>query len=227
MISINEFFAIIKGIIDNKSLCRILQNLECKKLKIYGNIIEFVSEPTSLNNFSYIAKKSNIYKLDFSDKHIKKNGVINADLNKKTSLKSNYYDNALLFNVLEHLTNIENAKKELKKILKKKGNLIGSTPFLYRFHGAPSDYLRFTRPFIIYFFKKDFKILEVKNLGFGPFSLSYSLLSDFTKKIPFINIFIFSIAIIFDLILNALVKYDLKDIYPVAVFFRLKKKWFK
>jgi len=224
MSSLKFFFHIIYGIYCNKSLCRILQNIECKKNKISGNIIEFGAEPLSKNSFVSLAKKIRVKKIDFSDKYIKKVGVINADLNKKTSLKKNKYNNVLLFNVLEHLTDINNAKKEIKKILKNKGILIGSTPFLYRFHGAPSDYLRFTKPFLILFFEKDFKIIEVKNLGFGPFSLCFSLISDFSKKIPFLNIIIFPIALLLDAILNLFVNYDLKDIYPIAVFFKVQKK---
>ena len=92
---------------------------------------------------------------------------------------------------MEHLLNIENAKKQLKKILKKNGNLIGSTPFLYRFHAAPSDYLRFTKPFLIEFFKKDFKIKSIKNLGFGPFCLCYSILSDLQKKYLLLILYFF------------------------------------
>ena len=224
MVSLKDFLQIIKGIYKNKSLCRILQNIECNNVKLSGNIIEFGAEPSSKNNFSSIAKKVKVKNIDFSDKYIRKPGVINTDLNKKTSLKKNHYNNVLLFNVMEHLTNIETAKKEVKKILKKNGNLIGSTPFLYRFHGAPSDYLRFTKPFLIFFLKKDFKIKEVKNLGFGPFCLCYSFLFDFTKKIPFLNLIIFPITFLLDAILNFFVKYDLKDIYPIALFFYVKKK---
>ena len=125
MSSLKFFFHIIYGIYCNKSLCRILQNIECKKNKISGNIIEFGTEPLSKNSFVSLAKKIRVKKIDFSDKYIKKVGVINADLNKKTSLKKNKYNNVLLFNVLEHLTDINNAKKEIKKILKNKGILIG------------------------------------------------------------------------------------------------------
>ena len=224
MLTLKEFFLIMKGISENKSLCRILQNIECQKLSISGNIIEFGADPSSKNNFSKIAINKKIKNLHFSDKHIKKSNVINADLNKKISIKKNYYDNVLLFNVMEHLINIENAKKQLKRILKKNGNLIGSTPFLYRFHAAPSDYLRFTKPFLSEFFKKDFKIKLVKNLGFGPCCLCYSILSDFTKKIPFINFILFPLAFFLDLALSKLIKYQLRDIYPIALFFYIKKK---
>jgi SAM-dependent methyltransferase len=204
-------------------LCRILQNYETDKISISGNVIEFGASPLSKNNFSDIAKKKNIKLIHFSDKNIIHKDVINVDLNKKINLKKDYYNTVIYFNVMEHLTNPDNANKEIYKIMKKNGILIGSAPFLYRFHAAPSDYLRFTKPYLNLFFRKKFRIVHVKNLGFGPFCLSYSFLSDFTKKIPFLNLILFSLTYFLDFILSMLVKYDLKDIYPIATFFRIKK----
>ena len=224
MFTLNIFFSVIKGIYQNKSLCRILQNYFAKKDTIAGSIIEFGAEPGSKKNFSYIMKKKLLHKVIFSDKYLTKKGIINADLNRKIPIKKNFFHYVLLFNVLEHLTEVKNAKNQIYKILKKKGILIGSTPFLYRFHGAPSDYLRFSKPFIYYLFHKEFKILKIENLGFGPFTLCYSLISDFTKKIPLLSYIIFTIVFILDYILNKIVKYDLKDIYPIAVYFKVKKK---
>ena len=57
MYSINIYFKILKGIFQNKSLCRILQNYETNKVTISGNVIEFGASPYSKNNFSDIAKK--------------------------------------------------------------------------------------------------------------------------------------------------------------------------
>ena len=223
MFSIKIFFQVLKGIIQNKSLCRILQNFECSKVTITGKVIEFGAAPNSKNNFASIAKKKKIKFIDFSDKNIKDKNVIKIDLNKKINLKKKYYDTVIFFNVMEHLKDFLNAKKEINKIMKKNGVLIGSTPFLYRFHEAPSDYLRYTKPYLKYFFKNEFKIIQIKNLGFGPFCLSYSFLSDFTKKIPFLNLILFTIAFVLDFILSLFVKYDLQDIYPIAIFFHLKK----
>jgi hypothetical protein len=224
MFSFKIFLEIIIGISQNKSLCRILQNYESKQLTIQGDVIEFGAEPNSKNNFSKIIKKKNIKNILYSDKYLNHKNVIKADLNKKINIKKNFFNYVLLFNVMEHLINIENAKNQISKIICKNGYLIGSTPFLYRFHGAPSDYLRFTKPYLINLFKKDFKIIEIQNLGLGPFCLCFSLISDFTKKIPLLNYFIFTITYIIDLLLNRLVKYELKDVYPIAVYFKLKKK---
>ena len=56
-------------------------------------------------------------------------------------------------NVLEHLPNLNNVFKEINKILKIRGNLIGS-PFIYQIHGAPFDYQRFTKDFFMKPFQK-------------------------------------------------------------------------
>ena len=219
----NNYFFFIKGIIKGKSLCRIFQNLEVRNIQISGKIIEFGAEPNSNKNFSNLAKKSKVSKIDFSDKYLKHKEVIKVDLNKKINIRNNTYDTVLFFNVLEHLIEIKNARDEVYKIIKKNGRLIGSTPFLYRYHGAPSDYYRFTNSFYKIFLSKKFKSVKVKNLGFGPCCLCYSILSDFTKKIPFLNILLFSFSLILDFILSFLVKYDLKDIFPVAIYFEAKK----
>ena len=223
-LNLSNFINLLCGIYEGKSLCRILQNIECKKIKIRGRVMEFGAEPKSKKNFSSIAKQEKISKVDFSVKYIRKKGVINAHFNFVKKIKKNHYHTVMLFNVLEHLNNIDNAKNEIWKILKKKGLLIGSTPFLFKYHNAPSDYLRFTKSFFEVYFKKKFHKVKIKNLGFGPFCLSYSMICDYTKKIPFLNPILFSITFFLDFFLSKLVKYNLEDIYPIAVFFVVKKK---
>ena len=224
MFNLKIFVETLLGISQKKSLCRILQNYHSKRSNIYGNIIEFGAIPESNNNFSSLMKKKSIKKIFYSDKYFKNKNIIKADLNKKIDIQKNFFDNVLLFNVMEHLIDPENAKIQIRKILKKGGFLIGSSPFLYRYHGAPSDYLRFTKPFYSQFFKKNFKLIKIENIGFGPFCVCYSLISDFTKKIPLINYFLFTFAFSLDYILSKLVNYELKDIYPIAVNFKVKKK---
>ena len=58
------------------------------------------------------------------------------------------YNSIIIFNVLEHVSDFKIASRNLYKLLSKNGQLIGSTPFLYRVHGAPNDYLRYTKDFL-------------------------------------------------------------------------------
>ena len=92
MFSLINYFKIISGINKGKSLCRIFQNIECKKIKVNGKIIEFGTGPDSNSNFSDIVKKNSVKLIHYSDKYLKNKKIINADLNKKTNIKKNFYN---------------------------------------------------------------------------------------------------------------------------------------
>ena len=55
---------------------------------------------------------------------------------------------------------------EINRILKKRGKIIGSTPFIYQIHGAPKDYLRFSKDYLFYILKKSKKTIDLKHLKF-------------------------------------------------------------
>lgn len=54
------------------------------------------------------------------------------------------YDTIIATEVLEHLYNPHLAVSEIQRILKPWGWFIGSTRFIYPYHGTPYDYFRFT-----------------------------------------------------------------------------------
>ena len=101
---------------------------------------------------------------------------MNIDLQKKILIELKY-DYIIIFNVLEHLLDPNLALRNLSKICKKNGKIIGSTPFLFRVHGAPKDYSRFTKDHLIELLKSsNFKDIEIIELGTGPFLACISLL---------------------------------------------------
>ena len=56
--------------------------------------------------------------------------------------------------------------------------MIGSTPFLYRVHGAPKDYNRYTKQYLQKILKENnFKEIKIKELGIGPFLACISLIT--------------------------------------------------
>ena len=150
--------------------------------------------------------------------------IFYSDLTKKLKIPTKKYNNILLFNVLEHLPEYKFAFLEIYKILKKKGSLIGSTPFIYQIHAAPKDYFRFSKQFFELNLKKyKFKKVKVKSLGFGPFTASYSLLFPYLKYLPFFSQLCLLLAYILDSMIQIFVKTDLKEIFPVGYFFIAKK----
>ncbi len=202
---------------------RIFQIIEANKVWIKGKSLEFGAFKDRERNFSAHLKGEKNFEYTNLKKD-KKNNILEGDLNRRLKFRSNHYENIIIFNVLEHLSNPTKSLKELNRILKKDGLLIGSTPFLYQVHGAPNDYLRFTQSFLINELKKKkFKAVYIKELGYGPFLAAFSILFPYFKFLPIINHIIFLVCLIFDTFLQIFIKTKLRKIFPLGIFFIFKK----
>lgn len=200
------------------SLSRILQNYYFKKFNIIENenVIEFGSNKNSSKSF-YRNINGN-FSIDFADKLSGENNI-RFDLEKKNEVNKKY-KLVIIFNVLEHVYNVDNALKELKKILKPSGKIVGATPFLYRVHYAPEDYNRYTKQFFLKLFKENnMKNIKIEELGFGPLTICYSIVFDYLKNIPLLSNIILTICILLDKFLNIFIKTPLKTIYPISYIF--------
>ena len=147
---------IIQNLILRNSPCRALQKIESENFTLSGDCLEIgnfnLNKKSFFNDFSY--KQANFFFCDL--KKIEQKNYFSINLEKKNFIKKKF-DNIIIFNVLEHVFDIDNAFSELNKLLKPNGKLFISTPFLYRYHKAPKDYFRFTFDFYE-------KITKKKNL---------------------------------------------------------------
>jgi SAM-dependent methyltransferase len=85
------------------------------------------------------------------------------------------FDLVLCNNVLEHIFDIKSAIKNLNYLLKEKGHLVVSVPFIYPLHDEPKDFWRFTEHGLKKLFS-DFKFLKIKRTGIRQFPTQYILL---------------------------------------------------
>ena len=216
---LNLIFLSFKGY----SLLRSYQLNECKIIKLKGYSIEFGAYKDKKKNFNNFFKRNS--KFTFSNIYRKKDkNYIKLDLMKKLKLKKNTFDNIIIMNVLEHLPDLSIVFKEIDRILKKKGNLIGSTPFIYQIHGAPYDYHRFTKDFFYKVFsKKKYKSLVIKSLGFGPFTASYGLIQTYLRFFPIVREILLIFCYFIDTLIQIFVNTRLSEIYPIGYFFIIKK----
>lgn len=220
-----EYFYIMKETFFKKSLNRIFQEIYSKQQTLKGKILEFGATEGSSKNFTKFLKINEPSEIIYADKLINNNEkILFENLEKKLSFNNSSIDNVVIFNVLEHVYDVNNAIKEINRCLKPNGFLFGSTPFIYRVHDAPEDYNRYTPTFINEILNKNnFKEVETKIFGYGPFVASYVLVFDYTKYIPFLNNFLFNICFLIDKFMNIFIKTKLKKIYPVTICFRAKK----
>jgi|TARA_B100002003_G_scaffold174287_1_gene162150 SAM-dependent methyltransferase len=214
----------LKLLITKNTLLRDLQINECNKIKVNGLSLEFGTIDRKNKTFSNFIRGQS--KFEYSNiKPNKKLNIFYSDLTKKLKIKSNKYNNILLFNVLEHLPEYRIALSQINRILKKKGKIIGSTPFIYQIHGAPKDYFRFTKEFFEFELKKQkFNNIKVQYLGNGPFTACYSLIYPYIRFLPIFSHLVLLICFMLDNILQIFIKTDLKEIFPIGIFFNAQKK---
>ena len=204
-------------IFSNKSILRIFQKEIFKEFKIEGDVIEFGASSEIYKNFCN--SNSENCNITYSNIDSSNEEFLNIDLQKDNSFEIRY-DFAVIFNVLEHVLNPNLAIKNLSKILKKNGKIIGSTPFLFRVHGAPKDYSRFTKDHLIELLKScNFKDIEIIELGTGPFLACISLLRSYLKYLPIFYQLLVLFALVFDKLIKLFIKTDPKKIYPIGYIF--------
>ena len=204
-------------IFSNRSILRIFQLEIFKKFKINGDIIEFGASDEIEKNFCNSKLKN--CKISYSNINSSNKEFVNIDLQKKILIELKY-DYIIVFNVLEHLLDPNLALRNLSKICKKNGKIIGSTPFLFRVHGAPKDYSRFTKDHLIELLKSsNFKDIEIIELGTGPFLACISLLRSYLKYLPIFYQLLVLFALVFDKLIKLFIKTDPKKIYPIGYVF--------
>jgi hypothetical protein len=196
-----------------------MQILETVKITTKGTILDLGADPRENNITNFLNKNSNII---YADK-FKKNNTLFIDLEINNKLE-NKFDNIFAMNLLEHIKNYRNVIQLSYNSLNKNGLFFGSTPFMFGVHPAPNDYYRFTYQLL----KEDleevgFADIKIKALSYGFFTNIYSLICNFTKKIPLLNIFIITICIFLDLIFFKINK-NYKQNHPLGYYFFASKK---
>ena len=218
---IEKYTLIIKLTLKNFSPLRIYQILEVKKIFIEGDSLD-LGATDSPNNITHFFYKNN-GKIIYLDKFIENNTFEKVDLEKYPNIIEKQFNNVFLMNVLEHIKEYKNCLKNCSSFLKKNSNFYGTTPFFFGIHPSPNDYFRFTDQLIEEsLVEVGFKDIKVKILGTGIFVCFYSMIFSFTKKIPIVNIFLFSIFLFVDKIIEYITP-NFKKNYPLGYFFSAKK----
>lgn len=106
------------------------------------------------------------YGLSFTEIDIdeKRDPDLVQDIQDMKDVKSNSIDVIYCLEVLEHVQDPKKAVSELRRVLKKEGVVIASTPFLFPIHDEPYDFYRYTKYGIEELFKEfDLKELRARN----------------------------------------------------------------
>lgn len=209
------FYNILRNIAQNKSLIRTLMNLELKKYKIYGQVLDIGGgvNPSYLN-FLQKGEAVQIKNLD------SKNMAIDFEKDKLPAADEST-DCVLLFNILEHIYDHNFLAREVSRVIKKSGLVLGFVPFLVNYHPDPHDYFRYTGEALQKIFNQaGFREVQVKEIGGGPLAVNFNNLIFAFPRI--IRLAISPFYYFFDRILIKL-KPEVTKRYPLGYMFTAQK----
>tara|TARA_B110000444_G_C18798823_1_gene576326 strand:- start:850 stop:1515 length:666 start_codon:yes stop_codon:yes gene_type:complete len=213
---IKKFLFVHKLIFKGYSLLRIAQINEVKRIEINGSVLDLGSKKSVTNVTNYLNTKN---KIVYGDNYSEDPDDLKIDLEKVGQLNGIKYDNILLLNVLEHIFDYKSCLQNCHSILNKNGKFFGSTPFIFRIHGSPQDYFRYTEDALKRLLDDSgFKEIEIKILEGGIFACFYSSISTITRKIPFLNNILLIICQTLDKCVYLFSK-SMKKIFPLGYFF--------
>lgn len=110
-----------------------------------GDLLDLGCGTVPLYNV-YKSKVETVTCVDWADSvHKNIHLDIETDISKKLPLEDDSFDTIILSDVLEHVPYPLELIKETKRILKKDGRLIMTTPYTYWEHEEPFDFNRYTR----------------------------------------------------------------------------------
>jgi SAM-dependent methyltransferase len=137
-------------------------------------------------------------------------------------LDDNSVDYVLVFNLLEHIYNYNFLLKEMFRVLKPGGAMIGSTPFLYKIHPSPNDFFRYSQDALEKIFKDvGFNKISIDYIGYGPFTIQYSQIEFGLPKI--LRLLFIWTSILLDKIILRLKSKTLSNKFPLGYLFIVKK----
>ena len=226
----NNFFFILFKLNSGFSLFRVLQLVEFGKIKIRNKkLADLGSLPNKKHNISYTKNSKDITYFNLrveKEDQKKKTVLVNFEKldNKIAKKHKTKFDKVFIFNILEHIKNYKNPILFSRILLKKNGELIGSTPFLFRIHPSPKDYFRFTDTLLREELKDlGFKNIKIIPLGSGLFSMIINSLIGYNKYVPLINSLIYILGYILDMTLSIISNRN-KETFPIGYFFKATKK---
>ena len=198
-----------KQIMAGKSYMRATHNLFLKKELTINNLTGDLGAGAKNDYNKFIFKDVNLIKnFDF---YKTKNNTIKLNLEKDFNLKKYKLKNILIFNVFEHIYEKEILLNSISKSLNKNGKLELFVPFMYKYHGDPNDYYRFTHLYLKKFLEKNGFKVKITLIGAGQLNVILEILFKYFK-LNILKIIISTIFILFNKIFYFASK-DFKNYY--------------
>lgn len=193
-----EFLFLLKNITLGKSVIRSTLNFRLLQESLKGKILDLGSGGSDRYSSLIPRVQDSVYELFDA----KKGNAVDFEINPLPYADDTYHT-VLLLNVLEHLFNSGNILKEIVRIKKDDGVLIGYVPFLMWYHKDPHDYFRYTHEALERMLKSaGFTDIKIENIYKGPYTAAFQMIHPTLPKI--IRPFFFVPAYVCDILFRKL-----------------------
>lgn len=160
--------------LNGKDLNRILSNLSVAQEEAYGRVLDVGGGRGKASYWRYLQTRRwhRVIKVDVAAE-AQPDFVVNLEEG-KLPFKNRYFDTALMFNLLEHVEERGKLVKEVKRVLKPGGSLLGIVPFMVGVHPDPHDFVRLTEEGLRgLLLPAGFSEVKISTVGWGPVSAAY------------------------------------------------------
>lgn len=211
---------IILSILRGKTLMRTLMNQAARSQHARGIVLD-IGGGERQSYFQYLQLDSGaiVHNIDLK---ITVEGALHLNLETQAfPYADGSVDTVLLFNVLEHIYRYQHLIREVARVLRYDGCVIGFVPFLINYHPDPHDYFRYTHEALRQIFiDAGFASVDIRPIGWGPFSVH------FNNVLPIIPRIVAASLIPWCYIVDRLYRIfrpHIVDRYPLGYFFVLHK----
>lgn len=181
----NDFLFLLKSIWRGNSITRSVLDARLKCEFIKGLILDLGAGKKDV--YSNLIPKEQDAKFSFLD--VKLGATIDFEIDPLPYTEGTF-DTVLFFNVLEHLFNYIHILKEIRRIKKHDGQLVGFVPFLMWYHKDPHDFFRYTHESLSRILDEcGYKDIIVEPLYKGPYTTALQMVY---PTVPiFVRVFLF------------------------------------
>ncbi len=211
-----DFLFLLKEISRRKSLIRATLNARLKTDFLKGKILDLGSGGADLYSSFIPRDKDSSYEL----LDLQRGATVNFESD-TLPYENNIYDTVLFLNVLEHLFNHTHILKEIQRIKKSDGVLIGYVPFLMWYHPDHHDYFRYTHEALQKLLSNSgYTEISIEKIYRGPYTAAFQMIHP-TLPVFVIRPLVFSIAYVCDVVFRKL-RAKGAERYVLGYYFRAK-----
>ncbi len=165
----NDFFHTLKHLYGGQTMLRILMNRAMRNETLRGKVVD-VGGGRHPDYFAYF-KKEGAPEIAAEDGSM---SGINFETDAFPYADSSV-DTVILCNVLEHIYNYEHLLREIRRILKPGGQLVGFVPWWVGYHPDPHDYFRYTHEALARIFHDtEFSQASIRPIGSTPILANFN-----------------------------------------------------